>query len=577
MANKLKKTNVVVVGLGAAGGLAALPLSMAGLDVVGIEAGSWLGIQDFPPDELKNWTRNWPQSVQKTANEIPTYRLSEASHTEPRGSIPPMINGVGGTSLHYWAQSFRLNPWDFKVVSETTERYGVSRIPKGTTVEDWPLDYLELEPFYERVEIEVGVSGKAGNVKGKIDKQGNIFEGPRAKEYPMAPLRSTDYFDKLTASARKLKRNPYPGPAAINSKPYEDRGSCMYHGFCSRGGCPVNAKNSTAVSTIPKAIRTGHFTAITQARVTKVELDEKSGRATGVTFMRGGQEFFQEADVVLLASHVFEVSRLLLVSTSGAFPKGLANNHGQVGRHYFTHADQGPVSALFPYDINNWYGLPAQGVAVDDFADDNFDHSNLDFIGGGMLFAQARTLPLFYLAMNNFNRAPNWGSKWKMFFAENANRRASAYIQCTTLPSDKTYLDLDPTVKDPFGMPVIRITGSYLENDRKVNAFAKDKMEKWFLEAGAIAVVKTPLSNMQVNIGTTHHYGGTRMGKNPETNVCNAWGMTHEVPNLGILGGSVMGTSGSRNPTLTLQAFAWRTSDHIIKNWKTIVPANQSI
>src|SRR5881628_784367 len=253
MATRLKETDVVIVGLGAAGGVAALPLAQAGLDVVGLEAGSWLTKRDFAPDELRNNYRGWPQAVQKANQEIPTSRATTSSPTTSRASIHPMQNAVGGTSLHYWAQSWRLNPWDFKVVSDTKRRYGASRIPKGSTVKDWPFGLEELEPYYDKVEYEVGVSGKAGNIGGRIDPRGNIFEGPRKREYPMPPLRWSEWHDKMASVAKSLGWHPFPGPAAVNSRSYQNRSACMYHGFCSRGGCHLNAKNSTAVSTIPKA------------------------------------------------------------------------------------------------------------------------------------------------------------------------------------------------------------------------------------------------------------------------------------------------------------------------------------
>ena len=115
------------------------------------------------------------------------------------------MNGVGGTTLHYWAQSWRLNPWDFKVVSETTRRYGASRIPKGSTVEDWPFGYEELEPYYDKIEYEVGVSGQAGNINGTIDPRGNTFEGPRKRGYPMPPLRGTAFIEKMAAAAKHAR------------------------------------------------------------------------------------------------------------------------------------------------------------------------------------------------------------------------------------------------------------------------------------------------------------------------------------------------------------------------------------
>src|SRR5215468_10645425 len=288
MATELKKTDVVLIGLGAVGGVAALPLAQAGLDVVGIEAGTWLTARDFAPDELRNNFRGWPQSAQKANGEIPTHRPNAAAPYSPRLPIHPMMNAVGGTSLHYWAQSWRLNPWDFKVVSETRRRYGASRIPNGSTVEDWPFGLEELESYYDKVEYEVGVSGQAGNINGVIDSRGNIFEGARRHAYPMPPLHGTEYTERMARAARTLGWHPFPGPAAINSQTYDNRPGCLYHGFCNRGGCHIHAKNSTAVSTIPKALATGRFTVVTQAIVTSVAVDEGSGRVRGVVYLKGG-------------------------------------------------------------------------------------------------------------------------------------------------------------------------------------------------------------------------------------------------------------------------------------------------
>ena len=566
MATELRRTDVVIVGLGATGGVAALPLAQAGLDVVGLEAGTWLAPADLSPDELRNNFRGWPQSVQKANREVPTHRPSASAPYSARPAIHPMMNAVGGTTLHYWAQSWRLNPWDFKVASETRRRYGASKLPKGTTVEDWPFGLADLEPYYDKVEVEIGVSGQAGNINGKIDSRGNIFEGPRARAYPMPPLRGTGFTEMMAGAARSLGWHPFPGPAAITSGRYDGRSGCVYHGYCNRGGCHVSAKGSTAVTTSPKAQRTKRLTVVTEAHVTSIDVDAQ-GRVRGVTYRKGNEEFFQPASVVLLASYTYENVRLLLLSTSAAFPNGLSNNHGQVGRHYFSHNQIATVNALFPRNLNTWYGLPAQGIAVDDWADDNFDHGGLDFIGGGNLWIYSDRRPIAAANMSTFGRAPRWGARWKAFIKENADRGNTAYLQRTTLPYEDNHLDLDPTVKDPLGFPVCRITADYKNNERQLADFIQDKMVQWYRAAGAIATEKTPVGTMGP---TTHAYGGTRMGDNPETNVVDRWGFSHEVPNLGVLGASVMGTSGARNPTLTAQALAWRTAEHLAMNWKSI-------
>jgi gluconate 2-dehydrogenase alpha chain len=566
MPRQLRGADVVVVGLGAAGGVAVLPLAEAGLDVVGLEAGTWLDRRDFAPDEIRNNIRDWPMLVKKAENERPTARATSAQTATQIGSHP-MMNAVGGTTLHYWAQSWRLNPWDFRVVSETTRRYGRSRIPAGSTVEDWPLGYEELERYYDRVEHEIGVSGQAGNVRGRIDPKGNKFEGRRERPYPMPPLRWTAFHDRLADAARRLGWSPFPGPAAINTENYGGRAGCGYHGYCNKGGCPLDAKNSPHLTTIPKALATGNLRVVTRAHVTTVAVDGQ-GRVTGVNYVVGNQEFFQPARVVLLAGYTYENVRLLLLSTSRAYPNGLANNRGQVGRHYFSHHQGAGVSALFPFDLGSWYGLPAQGVAVDEWADDNFDHSGLDFIGGGNLWAMSDNRPISAANSSTFGRSRTWGSEWKRFIHENADRSHGFYIQKTTLPYEDNLLDLDPSVKDPLGFPVIRITGQYKENETRIAAFLQDKAEQWYREAGAIAVTRGPLGGAMG--ASTHAYGGTRMGNDPETNVVDRWGFSHEAPNLGVLGASVMGTSGARNPTLTVQALAWRTAARLVEAWSSI-------
>jgi gluconate 2-dehydrogenase alpha chain len=183
------------------------------------------------------------------------------------------------------------------------------------------------------------------------------------------------------------------------------------------------------------------------------------------------------------------------------------------------------------------------------------------------MYVYSNRRPIAAASMNTFGKtARNWGSEWKRFVAANADRTNTAYLQKTTLPYEDNVLDLDPVVKDPLGQPVIRITADYQDNEKRISAYVQEKMAQWYRAAGAIAIEKAPVGTMGP---TTHAYGGTRMGDNPETNVVDRWGFCHEVQNLAVVGGSVMGTSGSRNPTLTAQALAWRTAQHLADNWKS--------
>ena len=174
--------------------------------------------------------------------------------------------------------------------------------------------------------------------------------------------------------------------------------------------------------------------------VAVLPLTQAGLEVTGVTCLWNGTEYFQPADVVLLASYTYENVRLLLLSTSAPYPNGLSNNGGQVGRHYFSHSTGAGVQALFPHDLNCWYGLPAQGVAGDNWADDNFDHAGLDFIGGGNLWVFSDRRPISAAGMNTFGRAPRWGAAWKAFIKESADRSIGSYLQKTTLPYEDNYL-----------------------------------------------------------------------------------------------------------------------------------------
>src|SRR5207245_1440973 len=244
-----------------------------------------------------------------------------------------------------------------------------------------------------------------------------------------------------TASARggaggggKARLDGVPRPGGGQSPGVPDRAGVGLPGVLLAGRLHLNAKNSTEVSTIPRAQETGRLKAVTRAHVTSISVDTE-GRATGVVYVQDGQEYVQPADVVLLAGYTYENVRLLLLSKSKPYPNGLSNNRGQVGKHYMTHNTLAGVTGLFPWHLNTWYGLPAQGVAVDNWADDNFDHASLDFIGGGNLWVYTERRPIFAASMATLGKAPAWGSAWKAFIKENAERWNRAYLQETTPPA----------------------------------------------------------------------------------------------------------------------------------------------
>jgi gluconate 2-dehydrogenase alpha chain len=558
-----KKADVVVIGLGAGGGTAVLPLAKAGLDVVGLEAGGRFSTRDYPADEIRNDIRNW-LGRDKVNDEVPTQRRTAAEASVPAIAPGRMMNGVGGTSIHWTCQSWRLMPWNFKERSETIRRYGAGALPAGSTIADWPLDYAELEPYYDKVEFLHGVSGKAGNLNGTIDARGNVFEGARAREYPLEPLRRTGFTEFMADAARRLGWHPFPGPAAIRSRPYNGLPACEYHGFCTFGGCHVDAKGSTNLAPIPQAEKTGNLKVVEHARVLEIVVDG-DGLASGVRYLKGNAVHFQPARAVLLAGYTYENTRLLLLSKSSAFPNGLSNNHGQVGRHYLAHVRAGANGVIPGRRLNRFSGTASQWTAVDDFDSDFFDHAGLGFIGGGTMAAGMEVKPIG-AARTTPPTIPRWGSAWKAWLKENAISVASVATQVNVVSYEDTFLDLDPAARDPHGVPVVRVTNDLHDNERRAALFVQQRCVDWLREAGASEVWLVAPNSLSVQ---THAYGGTRMGDDPDANVTDRWCFSHEVPNLGVLGASNFPTSGGRNPTETLMALAWRTADHLVANWSS--------
>jgi gluconate 2-dehydrogenase alpha chain len=562
----LPATDVVVVGLGAVGGTAVVPLTEAGLKVIGLEPGGWYSHLDFPDDEIRHDVRHF-LSRAKVLNETPTWRPNAETDAGPGAIVIPMANGVGGTSIHYGMQFWRFLPFTFKEKSETETRYGARAIPTDSTLADWPISYDDLEPFYDKVEYLIGASGQAGNIKGVLDEKGNIFEGPRQRGYPNPPLRRTGWTEMISEAMKAKGYHPFPGPSSIRSEFYNGLPACTYCGFCNNTGCHIDAKGSTFLNGIPEAQATGNLQVVTYARVTEIMVDS-DGKATGVRYIRDGQSYIQPASLIFLSTYVYENVRLLLLSKSDAFPNGLSNNHGQVGRHYMSHVYCG-VNGLFPGKTLNVYtGTTGQFVGFDDLHGDNFDHTDVGFIGGATIAASHEVKPIGG-AQSTPPEVPQWGSEWKAWLNKNAQSVGSIFAQCESLPYEDHFVDLDPVVKDPQGFPVARVTFDLKEQEQKRYDFMAEKIVELLIEAGA-SQTWTSFPKIPVAVNS-HAYGGTRMGDDPETSVVDKWCLSHEVPNLAIVGGSCFPCTGGHNPTETAQALAWWAGDHIAQTWDSIV------
>jgi gluconate 2-dehydrogenase alpha chain len=557
-------TDVLLIGLGGANGIAADVLTRAGLEVVALEAGPRRTASEMTLDEVRNDVHAW-LCEPKALGELPTWRAGAAEQAGPASWPLLMVNGVGGSTLHYPGLSARLHPWNFAVRSSTVERYGAGAIPAGSTVSDWPLDHAELESHYDAVERMIGVAGQAGRVGGAHDPRGSAYESERSRGYPLPPLRRTGWTELTDGAARGLGWHPFPAPAAINSEPYNGNAECTYCGFCTNNGCYRDAKGSTDANVIRRAEATGLLRVETGARVTRIESDAE-GRVIGATYVQDGEERFCGARAVLLGTFTYENARLLLLSPSPAHPHGLANGSDQVGRHYMAHVTPFAYGHFPGRRLNLFNGLWAQATCVDDWNADNFDHAGLGFIGGGLLAASHELKPIGFASGPPPPGVPRFGSRWKAWLAASAQSVGSLSAQMECLSYEDNRLDLDPAVRDPHGRPVLRITYRIHDNERRGAEFLQARQREWLLAAGADTVWHAP----GLFIESRHCYGGTRMGDDPASSVVDRFGFAHDAPNLGVVGTSVFPTSGGHNPTLTLQALALRTAERLIDSWSAI-------
>src|SRR3989440_2221691 len=563
-----EKTDVVIVGVGAAGGVLAAELGKAGMKVIGLERGPRLTTQDFNPhDELRYFTR---QDLRPNIKSQPiTWRPNPNARANP---IPVQNYGnqAGGGTVHYGAVSWRMHEDDFRARSHTTERYGAKAIPEDSSIADWPLSYADLEPYYDRAEYELGVSGKAGNLQGRKIDGGNVFEAPRKRDYPVPPLVVDQAGTNFEAAAKKLGYHPFSTPRAIVSQPYNGRPACSYCGFCQAFGCHIGAKSSILVTKLPEAEATGNFTLLTGTMVYRVNSDN-TGRATGISY-RGvdGSENTIEAELVVLAPFIYDNTRLLLLSKTAKFPNGLANSSGQVGKHVMAHIGARVFVAFDDRFVNIYMGPSAQKHSLDDFNADNFDHSGLNFIRGAQISVSPADLeagPIgAAMSINPPPGIPRWGAAYRDFLAKYFTRYAAVVAQTENLPYADQTIDLDPNVRDQWGLPAPRLTYDW----RRPNELARievmlKKMEEIGRAMGATHVWRAPLGP---GAPGAHHEGGTRMGTDPKTSVVNRYGQSWDIPNLFVIGSSTFPSMSGFNPTLTIQALAYMSADAIVNRYK---------
>ena len=573
MATQMKPVDVVLVGFGWAGAIMAQQLCDAGMNVLALERAASRTTPEsfattFDQDELRYmWRHHLFQNVQYSTLTFRNNVNQTALPVRHLGSFLPGT-GVGGAGVHWNGQVWRWLETDFKIKSHNEQRYGAAATA-GLTVQDMPMTYQELEPYYTEFDKLCGISGKAGNLKGQIQAGGNPFEGPRSAEFPTPPMPMTyapSLFEKAAAAAGK---HPFPHPSANLSTSYVNPlgaqiGACTFCGFCEKFGCGNYSKASPQTAIIPYVMQKSNFELRTECEVLKVEKSSDGKRATGVTYIdSAGQEYFQPANIVILTAYQFHNVHLLLLSGIGK-PYDPKTGDGVVGKNY-CYQTMSSVNVFFDDKLlNPFIGAGALASVIDDFNGDNFDHTGLGFIGGAYIAALvtgARPIEMVRVPTG----VPGWGLDWKKAAAKYFLRNFSISVHGSSYAQRGNYLDLDPTYKDQFGRPMLRMTFDFPENDLKMaeycTARATEIARAMKPASASPSPRKAPYSIVPYQ--TTHNVGGTMTGDNPANSVVNRYGQSWDVPTLFVTGAGLYPQNPGYNPTGTLAALCYMAADAI--------------
>ena len=577
MAKKLEKRTVVIVGGGLTAGLIARQLTAKGIDVLVLERGvdhrsraeAKLPSQrdELRWDTHQGLVQDW--SVQ-------TYSLR---HNTNEDSLPVRWmeaflpgEGMGGAANHWNGHTWRWAEYDPTIRTRYETRYGKGIIPASMPLQDWGVTYAEMEPYHDQFEKLFGISGKAGNIQGKIQPGGNPFEAPRMNEYPQKPLEITEAGTIFKATVEKMGYRPFPTPAANSSGPYtnpdgQKLGQCQYCGHCERFICEAQAKASPEVLLYPMLLQRKGFEIRLRSHVLGINHDKRAKRVTGVRYVDlvTGEEYEQPADVVVLSAFTMSNTRLLLLDGIGKAydPK---TGTGVVGKNFCYQTNSG-VNVFFKDRwINPFLSSGSTGTAIDEFNNDNFDHAGLGFLGGGGISANVfngrpigtRRVP---------PGTPQWGTKWKEANAAWYAHSFGVSAQGSCYPDRNNYLDLDPTYTDAYGQPLLRMTFDFRENETKMSEWVTQKIGEITKAMGAdimgpVAGRKAPFDTRQYQ--STHITGGTPMGADPKNSVVSPHLQHWDAQNLFVVGASVYPHNSGFNPTGPLSALALRLGDDLV-------------
>jgi gluconate 2-dehydrogenase alpha chain len=578
MATKLKEVDIVLVGFGLTGGIIAKELSGRGLKIVALERGVKRETNpDFAVPQIRDELRYAVRTdlMMNTARDTITFRHRAADRALPMRRLGAFLpgEGVGGAAVHWNGMSWRWLPnKDQRARSFYEQHFGKAFIPADMPLQDWDITYDELEPYYEKFEYAFAVSGKAGNLKNQTQPGGNPFEAPRQREYPLPPLKDSLAMEMFAGAARASGYHPFTSAGSNASQAYTNPdgakfGACQYCGHCERFGCEANAKGSPHITVIPFALRDPNVELRTHAWVTKVNLDTARKQARSVTYtdVATGEEFEQPAGMVVLCAYALGNTHLMLLSGIGK-PYDPQTGKGVVGKNY-AYQVTGGVTLFFEDKIfNPFMGAGALSSQIDDFhANEAFDNAKAGFIGGAIIgVGSSGARPIGFRPVPP--GTPRWGSTWKRATAKWYQRAMVINTSSSNMPNRYCYCDLDPTYKNAFRQPLMRLTYNFTENDFKTRDYMVQKAYEIGKSLNPTSITPPDLKHDDFSLlpyQSTHNTGGTIMGVDRATSVVNKYLQSWDVPNVFVVGASVFPHNSAYNPTGPVAALAYRTANVI--------------
>ncbi len=578
MAKQLNRRSVVIVGGGLTAGLVARQLTAKGVDVLVLERGGdhTAGAESRLPnqrDELR-WAV-YQGLMQDWSKETYTVRHTAAEEALPARWMEAFLpgQGMGGAANHWNGMTWRWSEYDPVLRTHLRERYGAAAIPADMPLQDWGVTYAQMEPYHDLFERLFGISGKAGNLNGRVQPGGNPFEAPRRNEYPQPPLEITEaglIFQQTTAG---MGYHPFPQPAANSSRPYTNPdgqrlGQCQYCGHCERFICEAQAKASPQVLLYPMLQQRKGFEIRLGCQVLALLYDRTAKRVRGVRYLDlfTGQEYEQAADVVVLAAFTMTNTRLLLLGGIGQ-PYDPVAARGVVGKNFCYQSGAGIGVFFKDRWINPFMASGSSVTIIDEFNNDNFDHAGLDFLGGG------------YISGGIFNGrpighhplppgTPRWGTRWKQASADWYAHAFEIGAEASCYPNRHNYLDLDPDYRDAYDQPLLRMTFDWPDNEIKMCDYLQRKVTEIARASGATLLGRPSATSRPFDVRfyqTTHVTGGTVMGADPHTSVVSPHLQHWDAHNLFVVGASVYPHNSSYNPTGPLAALALRLGDDLVR------------